>query len=212
VKTWTALGLTLLLTFALGAAARADQPGEIDRLTHQLGSPRFAEREEASKRLEALGDAAADALRKAAQSDPDAEVRWRAARLLGRLKGGGKVHEGKTITEWIRQLGQGTRDERQDAALALARLGPAGRDVLPDLQAALQDRELVVRWRAAYALWRVDSRRGREALGVLKQVAERWQEQIADFRTPADVDETRTLLAAALEIVDDKPGSVALGR
>jgi uncharacterized protein (TIGR03067 family) len=55
---------------------------EIDRLIKQLGSPSFPEREEASRRLEALGDKALPALQKAARAAKDAEVRRRAGNIV----------------------------------------------------------------------------------------------------------------------------------
>src|SRR5262245_16633270 len=52
------------------------------RLIEQLGSPGFAEREAAHKKLEALGERALPALQKAAKDAKDAEVRRRAGRLV----------------------------------------------------------------------------------------------------------------------------------
>jgi hypothetical protein len=53
----------------------------IAKLVKQLGNPKFTERNEATKALEAIGFPALDALRKAAK-DNDIEVRQRAARLV----------------------------------------------------------------------------------------------------------------------------------
>jgi hypothetical protein len=58
---------------------------KIDQLIEQLGSSNFAEREKATKELEAIGPPALEALRKAAKSD-DAEVRKRAETLLPKLE------------------------------------------------------------------------------------------------------------------------------
>jgi hypothetical protein len=94
---------TFLLTLVLMANT------EVDRLIKQLGSDSFAVREAAAKALERIGDPALPALREAAKSNPDVEIRRRSADL---------VH---SILEWpknvIRDLGgkleicDGTSDE-----------------------------------------------------------------------------------------------------
>src|SRR5262249_42580954 len=56
-------------------------PEQINKLIQQLGSADFAEREKATKELDALGPRALDALRKAARSD-DAEISRRAEELV----------------------------------------------------------------------------------------------------------------------------------
>jgi HEAT repeat protein len=56
----------------------------IDSLIHQLSSPDFTEREQASKSLVAIGPAALSRLR-AARNDPDAEVSQRAKEALARI-------------------------------------------------------------------------------------------------------------------------------
>src|SRR5438874_10663115 len=77
------LSLNLVAILALsGALAAAETAGNsetpIARLIRQLGSERFADREAASRELDALGPEALDSLKTACQSD-DAEVRHRAA-------------------------------------------------------------------------------------------------------------------------------------
>ena len=57
------------------------EPGEIEKLIKELGSPRFTEREAATKRLEEIGEAALFPLKKAAESD-DVELRRRAQDLV----------------------------------------------------------------------------------------------------------------------------------
>jgi WD40 repeat protein len=69
----------------VGLAPGAEDQGRVDRLVRQLGSPRFEEREEASKALERLGEPALPALRKAASESSDAEVRRRARFLVQAL-------------------------------------------------------------------------------------------------------------------------------
>src|SRR5262245_46458426 len=65
-----------------GDPANETAPARIQRLIKQLGHDRFAKREEASKELDAIGEPAIDALRKATASDGDAEIRCRAQRIL----------------------------------------------------------------------------------------------------------------------------------
>ncbi|HMC88244.1 MAG TPA: hypothetical protein VKI17_01795, partial [Gemmataceae bacterium] len=77
-----------LLFLTLTPIAAGDQQGEINRLIRLLGSPRFGEREAAGKQLEAIGEPAEGALRKAAKSSRDPEIRHRAAcvaRVVGKL-------------------------------------------------------------------------------------------------------------------------------
>jgi hypothetical protein len=84
-----ALVLPVLLAGLAAAAAEppdpaAADPRELARLIGQLGSPAFAVREKAGRRLEALGPAALGALREAARTG-DAEARRRAAALAERI-------------------------------------------------------------------------------------------------------------------------------
>ena len=63
-------------------AADTEAAEKIDHLVRQLGSATFAEREAAAKALEAIGTPALEALRKAASTSDDAEVRRRAGQLV----------------------------------------------------------------------------------------------------------------------------------
>jgi tetratricopeptide (TPR) repeat protein len=76
---------------------KAPQPGRpratgrpdarlIERLVRQLGSPRFAEREAATKQLKDIGEPALAALREAAKGSDDPEVRRRAKGLADDLE------------------------------------------------------------------------------------------------------------------------------
>jgi len=80
--------VSLAMTAVLvgGQAVVADTP-EIERLIQQLGSPKFMEREAASKGLEVAGEPALDALEKAATSAQDAEVRRQSRLLIAAIKG-----------------------------------------------------------------------------------------------------------------------------
>jgi hypothetical protein len=64
----------------------------------QLGSDRFEEREEASRRLEEIGGAALPALEKAAGSE-DAEIRGRAARLATLVQSRIEAREARRVIE-----------------------------------------------------------------------------------------------------------------
>jgi hypothetical protein len=56
-------------------------------LIKQLGHEEFTKREAASKELDAIGEPALDALRKAAASDGDVEIRRRAERIVQSVTG-----------------------------------------------------------------------------------------------------------------------------
>lgn len=77
-----------LLTLGLALPSVADERADKDRiaiLVSQLGSPKFTEREAAMERLEAIGPAALESLRKAAASK-DLEIRRRAEMLVRKLE------------------------------------------------------------------------------------------------------------------------------
>src|SRR5437660_1272196 len=73
------------VALALLPAEAAAPPDGAPRLVEQLGSDEFAKREQATQALEAIGQAALPALRKAARS-PDLEVRRRAEALLRKIE------------------------------------------------------------------------------------------------------------------------------
>ncbi len=75
----------LLLLALLAAPSATEAPPAVSRLIEQLGSAEFAEREAATRGLEAVGPAALPALRQAAAAD-DPEVRRRADELVRSLE------------------------------------------------------------------------------------------------------------------------------
>jgi hypothetical protein len=79
-----AVGL-LAMAPSLPARQAATDKDRVARLVAQLGSRRFTEREDATRALDAVGAAALPALRTALRG-PDAEVRRRAAELIGRIE------------------------------------------------------------------------------------------------------------------------------
>jgi len=166
-------------------------PSEIDALIQQLGSPKFTERQAATKRLEAIGQPAAEALRRAAATSPDAEIRRRSEGLLATMK-------------WQEIVAGKDSRARQRAVLGLGQLGPRDANAQALLQKAIQDKDLSVRWRAAYALWQTDPRRSQEAIKVLQGVSEAWQTRLPDLPALQAAEETEALLSATLEIVEGK--------
>src|SRR5262245_37602276 len=86
--TRTHLPVLLLGLLLAGMATGADGPTDrqrIDSLIQQLGSPRFSERQAASKQLEAIGAPVLDALKKvAAGTEPD--KRRRSEELIARIE------------------------------------------------------------------------------------------------------------------------------
>src|SRR5262245_42791388 len=78
------LGLALLAGLPVGAADKAS-PETIAQLIEKLGSTDFTERDKATKALEALGEQAVDALKKATQGD-DLETKRRAEELLKKVE------------------------------------------------------------------------------------------------------------------------------
>jgi hypothetical protein len=80
------LALVAAVTFALPAApAGKANEGDAARLVRQLGSRKYAEREAAARQLEALGEPALPALRRAV-SEAELEVRRRAEVLVARIE------------------------------------------------------------------------------------------------------------------------------
>lgn len=67
-------------------AAQVANVQRIDRLIRQLGSDDYEERESATQALARVGGPALDALRKAASTNPDPEVRWRANEVVVRVE------------------------------------------------------------------------------------------------------------------------------
>jgi WD40 repeat protein len=84
------LGALLLASLSLsaraGAPAAEPAPAGVDRLIEQLGHDDYRKREEASRRLAAVGEPALAALRQAAARHPDAEVKARAAALVAQIE------------------------------------------------------------------------------------------------------------------------------
>src|SRR5262249_41795336 len=151
-------------------------------LIEKLGSPKFVEREEAAKRLEAIGGPAIDGVRKAARIHPDAEVRRRAETLLSRME----------------------RLARPGAVFGppMAVPGAMNRRAVPKAN------ELASRWRDAYAQWQKGSRRTEDMIAVIAEVAQAWSDGIPDLSPSVVADETEALLAATMAVLDGKRNTV----
>ncbi len=83
--------VVVVVVLAMAGGLLSDPPAEpiderVARLVKQLGHKEFAKREAASKELDAIGEPALKALRKAA-TDDDAEIRQRAAKIVGDITG-----------------------------------------------------------------------------------------------------------------------------
>ncbi len=80
------VGVAVALTWAVGKAVAEE--AEVGRLIDALGSERAADRDAAGKRLEQVGEPALDALRKAAASNADPDVRLRAYLVIAAIRKG----------------------------------------------------------------------------------------------------------------------------
>jgi DNA-binding beta-propeller fold protein YncE len=89
IRRTVTLGLAAAAAFAAAPWSRADDKtdAEIARWIAQLGDEDAAKRAEAAKQLEAIGEPALGALRKASESDPDVDVRLRAGLLVRKIEG-----------------------------------------------------------------------------------------------------------------------------
>jgi hypothetical protein len=95
---------------AQAPAATKDAPApreEIDKLIEQLGSDRFEAREEASRKLLALGEASLPALEKARRA-ADAEVRRRADRLAAVI---GRLRQERLVRRLVADVNKGGIDQ-----------------------------------------------------------------------------------------------------
>ena len=88
------VGLGLALLAATPAPAETADAKKITQLIEQMGSSSFEERQKASDALDAVGEPALEALRKATKST-DAEVRKRATDLVSRIEA--RVESGKHL-------------------------------------------------------------------------------------------------------------------
>ncbi|MFP4056349.1 MAG: HEAT repeat domain-containing protein [Candidatus Brocadiia bacterium] len=100
---WKARGVALTVE-AMAGEAEAALPAEIPRLIRQLGAKDYQAREEATRKLRAIGPAAVPALQEAAKAD-DPEVRMRAREALQGIRGGREAQAVRRLMA-IRALGE----------------------------------------------------------------------------------------------------------
>jgi hypothetical protein len=131
-----AVGAALLLAVPLAAA----EPPPVDNLIRQLGSPRYEEREAATRALDNLGGAALGPLRQAL-AGPDTEVRRRARQLVQAIER--RLESTRLLTPTRLRLvlrdaplGEAVADLARKTGLPVRleghRLGPAGRRLTLD--------------------------------------------------------------------------------
>ena len=65
------------------------------------------------------------------------------------------VHNGKTLSEWIKELQTTDVDARVTALQAIAAIGPKAESAVPSLLPMLADEELPIRYEASSALGRI---------------------------------------------------------
>jgi WD40 repeat protein len=97
---WCFIAALCLLPSAVYAAPDS---GEIIKLIEQLGNDELAKRQEASKRLEEIGEPALEALHKATKESADPDVRLRAAVVARAIERGnsGEVRKFEGTRGWV---------------------------------------------------------------------------------------------------------------
>jgi uncharacterized protein (TIGR03067 family) len=100
-----------------GEVPRETEVGRITRLIQQLGDDAYAKREAASRELEAIGEPALAALRKAAASSDDVEIRVRAEKIVQGIRAKQEIaglqgtwHSLSTEIDGVRQSGENRAD------------------------------------------------------------------------------------------------------
>jgi hypothetical protein len=118
---WAKQGVTPSVELMLGHIATEKVAGgdadQVDKLIKQLGAADFDEREKAAAKLAAMGQDAADALKKAKESD-DPEIALRAEEILDKLSGKDKVSNVRKLMA-IRTLGELGKQEAIEPLKAL---------------------------------------------------------------------------------------------
>jgi HEAT repeat protein len=137
------LGL-LFLVATLQGEPSAEQ---IRQLIQQLGDDRFRLREQATRELIEIGRPAL-ALVREAMDHRDAEIANRAQRIVAEIQ--------SSLEYLLAILKEGDAKLRMEAAIGLERLGPAGKDAMPVLLAALQDDNNEVREAVVSAILAID--------------------------------------------------------
>lgn len=147
------------------AAGRIGDPGAGPGLLALL-SDEVAVAQAAAFGLGLLGDASSVEELKASLAREEEALRVSLLDALGRI-GGAPAHD--AILPWL-NASDSPKSVRESAAVALSR--KPRKETVPDLFAALKDREPDVRWRAAYALSRLKWKGGHEGLVQLVEEEE----------------------------------------
>jgi hypothetical protein len=133
VRIWAVILLGAAVVWADPPSAPTPAPAEIEQLIRQLGDKRFANREQASKKLWQIGAAAEPALRRAVR-DPDVEIAQRANALLDKFAWGIFPETPAPVVTELERYRDGNGEIRQQAAAALAELGAPGFKALSRLR------------------------------------------------------------------------------
>jgi HEAT repeat protein len=148
------VGVAVIVAVAAGSVWLVVWPAwRISRLIRELAKDDWAK---ASAELESHCPRAVPYLLKALE-DPDPQVRGRAALTLHESDAARHLLHSE-ISRVVRSLGDDDWQVRMWAAGLLGQLGQDGRDAVPALTLATNDKEPYVRQFAAYALWRITQR------------------------------------------------------
>src|SRR5262245_54560640 len=141
--------MLMALLAGMGIVAAQDQQGTdpAEQLVEQLGDPRFRVREQAQRKLIALGKAAVPALRRAAQS-ADLEIQKRAREILKMIQ--------TRVDYLLDELRTGNATTRRAAAETLGQLGKEARAAVPALVQMLREKDESLQEAAAGALAAID--------------------------------------------------------
>ena len=111
---WKSQGVEVTTVKLLAELKAVEEAADASKLIKQLGAAEQAQREQAQRKLEAMGPAALPQLRKAAKS-PDAEVAMRVQSLIASLSKKGAARTARRLMA-IRALGE-RKDRKAVAAL-----------------------------------------------------------------------------------------------
>jgi hypothetical protein len=143
-RSMIAIAIVVAVGTVNGDTDKETPANQIARLIEQLGNDDFAIRETASKELEAIGEPALSALRRAAVSSPDAEIQWRAERVVQVLAARvGQKELAKWAGYWKDPNGVWIEFRACSVVVRHAELGPhCGKDTDPGSWQRCDDRRL----------------------------------------------------------------------
>lgn len=106
--------------------------------------------------------------------DPDPNVRWPAANLIGRFVGRSVGFNDRVLPGLRRALGDEDVEVRLQTVLVMIRIGPNARAAIPDLVPLLRDLDPQVRHYADIALWEADARMAPALTGWTVYTSPEW--------------------------------------